>query len=65
MNFVLDDVVTMVDLVHHLHHFLHHDQVVLVSMNEIPPVLMAQKMIHLSRYQILLLINYKTKYIQI
>jgi hypothetical protein len=51
MNFVLDDVVMKkldLDLLL-LHHFLHPDQVVLVLMNEILLVLMAQKLEHLSK----------------
>jgi len=49
MDFVLDDVVMKVDLDLLLHHFLHHDQVVLVLMNEILLVLMAHKLQHLSK----------------
>jgi hypothetical protein len=36
-------------MVLHRHHFLHHDQVVLVSMNEIQLVLMGLKMFRLSK----------------
>jgi hypothetical protein len=44
MNFVLRDVVRKFDLHHLHHHFLHHDPVVPVWMNEILRVLMARKM---------------------
>jgi hypothetical protein len=63
MNSVLHDVVMKIDLVPVLdllhHHFLHHDQAVPVLTNEILLVLMAPKMRHLSRTNMIIQINSK------